>query len=243
MVKRLHLGRASESGILAARLAGEGYTGPESVLEGKFGYLDAYCRDGDPKLLTVNLARDWKTLHITMKRYACHMNAHTAIQALRELMAEHAFQGKDVAGVVVEGSDKLVSHHNITEPGDMTKAQYSVPFCTALALFRDPDDPKSFDASALNDPAIRAACRSVKLRAFAQGGRSVRSTRVAVRLKDGRELAKDGDTFKGMPEEPLTRMELRRKFMLLSANTGDEVAARMFERLENLDREPRFSLA
>src|SRR5215470_1766416 len=33
MVKRLHLGRAAESGVLAASLAGEGFTGPASVLE------------------------------------------------------------------------------------------------------------------------------------------------------------------------------------------------------------------
>jgi hypothetical protein len=50
MIKRLHLGRAGESGILAARLAGAGYTGPETVLEGKFGFLEAYCRDGKPGL-------------------------------------------------------------------------------------------------------------------------------------------------------------------------------------------------
>jgi len=37
MVKRLHLGRAAESGVLAASLAEEGFTGPQSVLEGPFG--------------------------------------------------------------------------------------------------------------------------------------------------------------------------------------------------------------
>ena len=47
MVKRLHLGRASESGILAARLASDGYEGPETILEGKFGFLDAYCKKED----------------------------------------------------------------------------------------------------------------------------------------------------------------------------------------------------
>ena len=37
MVKRLHLGRAAESGVLAASLAADGFTGPQSVLEGPFG--------------------------------------------------------------------------------------------------------------------------------------------------------------------------------------------------------------
>src|SRR5262249_23560346 len=43
MVKRLHLGRAAESGVLAANLAEQGFTGPRSVLEGPFGFLNVYC--------------------------------------------------------------------------------------------------------------------------------------------------------------------------------------------------------
>ena len=43
MVKRLHLGRAAESGVLAASLAADGFTGPASVLEGEFGYLQVFC--------------------------------------------------------------------------------------------------------------------------------------------------------------------------------------------------------
>ena len=240
MVKRLHLGRASESGILAARLAAEGYTGPETILEGKFGFLEAYCRerDCDPKLLTGELGKNWEVMRICLKRYACHINAHTPVQSLRELMSEHGFGSADVAKIVIEGSDRLLTHHNITEPGDIMQAQYSVPFCVALALFRDPDDPKSFDAGALDDPAIRAACRSVELRA--QEGRSPRSTRVIVRLKDGREVARDSDTFKGMPRSPLNRAELRRKFTLLTAGADAKGSAALFERLERLDTEPRF---
>ena len=39
MVKRLHLGRASEGGVLAASLAHDGFTAPDTVLEGPFGFL------------------------------------------------------------------------------------------------------------------------------------------------------------------------------------------------------------
>ena len=35
MVKRLHMGRAAEGGVLAANLAAQGFTGPTSVLEGE----------------------------------------------------------------------------------------------------------------------------------------------------------------------------------------------------------------
>src|SRR6266851_4262269 len=47
MVKRLHLGRAAESGVLAANLADAGFTGPDTVLEGPFGFLNVYCDEHD----------------------------------------------------------------------------------------------------------------------------------------------------------------------------------------------------
>jgi 2-methylcitrate dehydratase PrpD len=46
MVKRLHLGRAAESGVLAASLAADGFTGPHSVIEGDAGFLKVFCTDG-----------------------------------------------------------------------------------------------------------------------------------------------------------------------------------------------------
>lgn len=241
MVKRLHLGRASESGILAARLAGAGYTGPETVLEGKFGFLEVYCRDADPALLTKDLHKDWATLRIMLKQYACQGHTHTAIQSLRGLMAEHVFDGNEVANIVVEGTERLISHHDIPEPGDIMQAQYSVPFCVALALFRDPQDPNSFTRDALDDPAIRAACRRVEMRALARHPLPHYTTRVTVRLKDGREFTREADSLKGMPANPLNRMDLRRKLMF-TADTNEAAIARLFDRLERLDTAPRFSI-
>ena len=230
MVKRLHLGRASESGILAARLAAAGYEGPETVLEGKFGFLDAFglAEMNEPAVLTQGLGSEWETRRICLKRYAAHINAHTPVQALRELMAEHKFGAADVA--------------HIPEPADILKAQYSVPFCVAIALHRDPDDPRSFDESAVKDPAIRAAAKALELRKRADAS-SVRSSTVTVTLKDGRKLTKRGDVYRGMPADPLSRDELKRKFMLLTGGAGDAASAARFERLEQMAAAPRFSVA
>jgi hypothetical protein len=110
-------------------------------------------------------------------------------------------------------------------------------------MHRDPDDPASFNASALEDEGIHASCRKVKLRAFAQKGHSNKSASVRVRLKDGREFEKYGESFKGMPSDPYTRAELRRKFMLLFASSGRETAERLYEHLANLERQPQLDLS
>ncbi len=242
MIKRLHLGRASESGMLAAQLAGAGYTGPETVLDGKFGFLEVYCREGSPDLFTADLHKEWNTQRICIKRYPFHMTAHTAVQTVRDLMAEHKFGGAQVAGITVEGVHKLQTHHNILEPGDIGQAQYSVPFCVALSLYRDPDDPKSIDASALADPAIRAACRTVELRTLGDGNGSNKEVRITVRLKDGKQIVREAKSFKGMPVDPMSRDDLRAKFMVQAASMGEAGAARLFDRLDKLENEAHFSM-
>lgn len=244
MVKRLHLGRASESGIMAARLAGMGYEGPETVLEGKFGFLDAFgiADQCEAELLTRGLGSEWEVRRICLKRYAAHVNAHTPVQALRELMAENKFSASDVAHLLIEGSERLMTHHNIPEPVDILKAQYSVPFCVAIALHRDPDDPRSFDESAVQDPAIRATAKALELKQRAGEG-SVRSSTVTVTLKDGRKVSKRRDTYKGMPAEPLTSEDLKHKFMLLTGGAGDAASAARFGRLEKMASAKTFSVA
>ena len=61
MVKRLHLGRAAESGVLAASLAADGFDGPSTVLEGGAGFLKAFCNQSDPAELTRELGEKYLT--------------------------------------------------------------------------------------------------------------------------------------------------------------------------------------
>src|SRR6059058_2378169 len=58
-VKRLHLGRASEAGVLAASLADAGFAGPKTVLEGQFGFLRVFCTEFDETELTRNLGHEY----------------------------------------------------------------------------------------------------------------------------------------------------------------------------------------
>ncbi|HSE75493.1 MAG TPA: MmgE/PrpD family protein, partial [Dongiaceae bacterium] len=73
MVKRLHMGRAAEGGVLAAQLAADRFEGPDTVLDGRFGMLQAYCDDSDPALLTAEIGTQWKILTLCLKPFACHI--------------------------------------------------------------------------------------------------------------------------------------------------------------------------
>jgi 2-methylcitrate dehydratase PrpD len=239
MVKRLHLGRAAEGGALAATLAREGFTGPETVLEGKFGFLNVFAKEIDPPRLTKGLGDEWHTLNTMLKRYACHITAHVPVTVALELRAKHRFEGADVASVAIATNEKVVSHHDITEPQDAMMAQYSVPFCVALALHRDPSDPRVFGEASLNDPSIRQVCRNTTVSEFPSSQRRTRfSTRLTVRLKDGRELVSEAHDFEGMPHRPLSREQLRAKFLKLTSETKAYNPVAVLEKLEMLEALP-----
>jgi 2-methylcitrate dehydratase PrpD len=238
MVKRLHLGRAAESGVLAANLAADGFTGPGTVLEGEAGFLKVFCTEWDVADLTHGLGTEFKTMTLCLKRFPVHMTAQTGVQAILELQAEHGFAGTDVDRVTVAGTERMATINNIANPTDIMMAQYSIPFCVALALFRDPRDPASFDDSALSDAAIRQMCARVSVVVAEPPAKVAGASIVTVLLKDGRSVTKEVEEFNGTPERPLDRAELKDKFMTLTKQRYGAEAGGIFERLQGIEDEP-----
>ncbi|HEX3505267.1 MAG TPA: MmgE/PrpD family protein [Xanthobacteraceae bacterium] len=236
-VKRLHLGHGAQSGVMAAVLARDGFAGPVTILEGKFGYLNVFCRDRDANRLTAGLGEEWKTARIMFKRYSCHITAHVPVTAILGLKSRCGFAGDDVEDVTVAGSEKMLSHHNIPEPRDLAMAQYSTPFCVALACYFDPRDPGAFSETTLNDPAIRNLCGKVKLELRKETTvKNPLASRVTVRLKDGREFVEEIEHFPGTPEQPLDRAGLREKFETITAGLRQNRPAAVFDSIATLER-------
>src|SRR5207244_7248472 len=117
-----------------------------------------------------------------------HATAHAAVRAVRDLQAEHGFLGDEVEAITVTGNRRMVERHNIAEPADLMLAQYSIPFCVALSLYREARDPESYDEGALADPQIRALCRRVKLVPEPNGEHGGTASTVTITLADGRRF-------------------------------------------------------
>jgi 2-methylcitrate dehydratase PrpD len=232
MVKRLHLGRAAEAGILAARLAESGFEGPDTILEGGYGFLETYCAESDPALLVDGLGERFETGRLCIKRYPCHVTAHTPLVAIEALRREHGFDGDDVASVIVRASAKVVSHHADLNPADTMAAQYSVPYCVAVALRDDPMDPDAFGARGLGDAGIRALCRAVRCEVLDKP-RGAWASEVEITLKDGRVLARAADDFPGTPTLPLDAAALRAKYRRCAG--GFAATEPLLEQLEHIE--------
>jgi 2-methylcitrate dehydratase PrpD len=237
MVKKLHLGRAAESGVLAASLADEGFTGPNTVLEGEAGYLHAFCTEWDTAELVKGLGQDYASMSIMMKRFACHITAHRPVEAMLDLKNQYKFAPADVETIAITGNQRMATTNNIPAPPDVLLAQYSIPFSAALALYRNPIDPDSFDENVHKDLAILAMARRVKMQVAPGQVRENLTSVVAVTLKDGRTLNRTVTEFMGTPERPLDRAGLQEKFLLLTKRFPRDQMQRLFDRLQNLENE------
>jgi 2-methylcitrate dehydratase PrpD len=227
MVKRLHLGRAAEAGVLAASLAADGFAAPPTNLEGRFGFLRVFCDESDENELTNGLGTEFAIATTVLKRYPCHANAHAPVKAVRALLAAHGFTAAAVERVTVGGAARAVERHANAEPADLMAAQYSIPFSVALALCREPRDPESWDEGALADPQIRGLARRVAVVSETAGGSTVR-----VALADGRRFERRETD--GMLEPG----ELADKFRRLTRGTlGEGAGAALLARLDRLERE------
>jgi 2-methylcitrate dehydratase PrpD len=213
MVKRLHLGRAAESGVLAAMLAAGGYDGPHSILDGRFGILDAFCSRSDPARLTTRLGEFFEITRLCIKRYACHVTAQAPIELLRAMMATNHFGAADIAAIGVVASAKVMSHHSERCPADVMLGQYSVLFSLAVAAWRDPDDPMAFAADCVADPAILGLASRIEVTA---GDAAGWGAELSVKLRDGRAFAGRSDTFRGCPETPMAIDDIAAKFRTLT---------------------------
>jgi 2-methylcitrate dehydratase PrpD len=238
MVKRLHLGKAAEGGVTAALLAARGFAGPESVLEGKFGFCRTFSDSPNLSRLTHRLGQEFETLNICIKRCACHINAHAPIEALQKLREEIRFNPEDVQEVVVAGIEKLVTHHAIYQPQDLMMAQYSIPFCIAFSLYFEPTDPECFDEKRLQDKKVLAMMRRVRLKVdseIEQRGWD-RAARVTVQLGNRKRHSRLVVHFKGTPQNPLSRAEVEDKARKLTRPILSQAQmGRLLDAVHNLE--------
>ena len=114
MVKRMHAGRSSQSGLYGALLAEAGFTGIADVFESEYGgFCTTFSRSRDRfrlAELTAGFGSVWQTLGVALKFYSCVGSNHTTLDALREMRSERAFGANDVKRITVHASQVTVDH-------------------------------------------------------------------------------------------------------------------------------------
>lgn len=165
MVKRMHAGRAAETGVLACELAQRGFTGPLGGVDGHFGLIEVIGgSDTDAAALTRDLGNEFAISKVWVKAYPCCGLIHSVSHAIEAIRAETALTPADVKKIVVHTSRRAVEHNGDPNPQETMAAQYSIPYCAGAAVVRNPRDPAAFDADGLRDPEIRRVAALTQLR-------------------------------------------------------------------------------
>ncbi len=228
MIKRMHAGRAAESGVmaclLACLLAERGFTAPLAAIDGRFGLLEAFGGDkANPGRLVENLGQDYIVSHIWTKVYPCCGFIHTAAQALESLREEHRLQPAAIEKIRIGTQRRAFIMNSAVSPKETMAAQYSLPFVAAVALAADPKDPRSFEGSALDDPQVCDLARRVELYADLEIEAMLPhfATKVEVYLKNGGKLEAMLMDARGTPADPCSENQVTEKFRRLVAVSID----------------------
>lgn len=220
MMKRMHAGRSAESGVRMAQLAAREFSGPPNAVESRFGLLEAFGgASARPGAIDAHLGERWAVENVYVKVYPCCSWIQASVQQLVALRGSAPLEPAAIRSVRI-GTNSYARRINGTPvPTDTMGAQYSIPYCAALALTGEPSDPAMYSDEAIADPARRALARRVELvpddEMEAAYPRHYGS-RVRLELADGTVRESRVLDPHGMPGDPCTESERIAKFTRLA---------------------------
>jgi 2-methylcitrate dehydratase PrpD len=222
-VKRIHCGWAAHAALAAAELARHGLTGPPTVFEGRFGFLQAYLGDeANIGEITEGLGEEWELPRVFFKPYPANHFTHAGIDAAIELRED----GLDVEQIEeIELGVATPVLRTIAQPEEEKArpksgyaAQFSGPFTVATALVGGGGLGVSLDDftdEVIQDPTKLDLASRVRCVADEECDRIFPNQFPAVlriRLKNGDVREARISHNRGGPENPLSDEELEIKF-------------------------------
>jgi 2-methylcitrate dehydratase len=249
--KGVAFANAARHGVYSALLARAGMTGPAPIFEGQMGF---------EKELGVSLGNVGENfavpfpqnpqgpasmiLNTSIKYWPAEYHSQSAIEAalfLREQIGDVS----QITSVNIESHDASVdiigSEPEKWRPETRETADHSLPYITAIALIDGKVTDQQFQPSRFTDPAIWKFLENVKVTRNAELSSlypGAVANIVHVTLKDGRTLTKRVDYPLGNAKNPVSDVELERKFLHLVAPVlGRDHSAKILDQAWTLDQQ------
>jgi aconitate decarboxylase len=225
MVKRMHAGRAAQSGLYAALLAERGFTGIVDVFEAPYGgFCTTFSRSQDRfdlTALTAGLGERYETMRVSLKFYACVGSNHTTLDALADIRKRHPFTAADIERIVVHASQVTVDHAGWPyRPEGLTAAQLNLPFCAATLILTGDAFVDEFTPDCVNDRARIELARRVQVihdsSITARGAAHRHHVRVEVYFRDGSVERETRDAPRGSEQRFADTAQIVEKFRKLT---------------------------
>ena len=220
--KTLHPGWAAHAGVMAGMLASAGFTGPRTVLEGRFGlfrsFLHGSAQSFDFERITAGLGEVWEQLDSSFKPYPCAHAIHSFVDAALEVRASLGLWPGDIASIEAKVAPHFVEL--ICEPRELkirprtpTHARASLQYAIAAALQSGSLGPEHYTEASIEAPAVLALAGKVS---WTPDPSSPPTTQyrgvVTIESVDGRRKTAEVAHNRGSRENPMTRDDLVAKF-------------------------------
>jgi 2-methylcitrate dehydratase PrpD len=215
LTKRLQAGQAASSGVLAAILAGEGFTGAHEIFLGQFGFFELYQPNGyDPARLLEDLGTKFRGDQLSFKPYACGRPQHAildaAIAARDQLGLGTAVDFAEIADIRVAATAATIVEQfkgatHKRRPTQIVEAQFALPYLIAAALVHGRVGISEV-ADILHLKVLKIAERMTGVDAGQEMGG------ITIRLHDGRTASVNIAPPLGSPENRLSIEQLKMKF-------------------------------
>jgi len=220
MVKPLHIGHCTRSGMFAALLARDGFTAGDRVFEHKQGFFNVFNGEGNydaGKILPAwAQPLDIVKPGIAIKQYPCCGSTHSALDAMLKLARDHKPAADDIERVDVWTHTRRLEHTNRPEPKSDLDAKFSVQYCMTRALLDRRISIEHFEGRAYEDPAVRKLLPRVHAAPYTTAQFPEDNhfgAEVKIALRGGRVLSAKVDQPLGRTSEnPLPAGLLKEKF-------------------------------
>ncbi|NQW10969.1 MAG: MmgE/PrpD family protein [Alphaproteobacteria bacterium] len=235
-VKALHPGWAAHTGVAACALAEAGMTGPASIVEGRFGFLNAFARDteaaGRLDTLLDDLGGVWHLPDAAFKLYPCCHYIHPFLEAMQSLLD---------GGVTTDGIANLVCEVPPPEaplicepwarrrkPASGYDGKWGLAYCLAALAIDGRVNIDTFAGdpdSRIVDLAQRMTWRPMAVHRFPERFEAA----IEVTLTDGSTRSARVDDVRGTPGRPVSQDAVLAKFRANAARALSEDAATLVE--------------
>jgi len=202
------VGWGAPSGVTAAYLAEQGFTGaPAITVEGETAA--PFWND---------LGHRWEVSNTHYKMFPVCRWAHPAIDAVHDLMQEHGLSSENIVRAKIRTfhyAARLAGH----EPKSLDELAYSLAYPFAIMVVYGRIGPDEISESILDDAEVRRISNATEIiddEHYTLISTDKRWADVTLFLKDGRQLQSDPRTPRGDHDQPFSDAEISDKFHLFS---------------------------
>lgn len=244
--KRLHPGWAAHSGIIAALLARENFTGPGTIIEGRFGFLHAYSSGSKSGKVLQDWGDPWEVLRTSIKPHACCRYKQGPIDGILKIVRENNIDASQIEKVIIgilKAGFALIAEpeEQKSNPKSVVDAQFSMPFGAAVAILYGKATLDEYTLESINSARVRKLMKKISCVEDPELEKEFPKkwpAAVTLLTKDGKTYSSRIDYPKGDPENSLTWDELIDKFRNLVSPVFFEVKQNeIIARVKSLEKE------